>query len=688
MKTTQLTRQFNQAGIMPFFFDERGRKKYAPLSIKKSLYKALSGNTRNKHFPLPTVQIFRENQPHFLRLNNADGRKIQGQWQLRLENSDIVLNGKVKKNVIRLPKDLPLGYHNLTFKNQQCRIIIAPNRCYQPQALQEGKKLWGSFIQLYTLKSKQNWGIGDFTDLKQFIRHLAPYQADFLGLNPIHALFPANPESASPYSPSSRKWLNIAYIDVAALPEFQQNTAAQEWFHSPAVQQTLHEVRSDSWINYGKIIPLKLQGLRFAFDSFQSQQDPQKQQAFSVFAANGGESLQIQATFDALHAYLTANFSEQWGWDFWAEKYQDYHCNAVQQFRQAHADDVQFYTWLQFIADQQLAECDALCREKQMTIGLYRDLAVGVTGSGAETWNDKNLYCLNASVGAPPDILGPQGQNWGLTPMNPHVLQQQAYEPFIELIRANMQHCGSLRLDHIMSLLRLWWIPKGDRAVNGAYIRYPVDDLIAILALESQRHQCLIIGEDLGTVPKEIVSKLRNAGILSYKIFYFEFDQQGQSRDLQEYPYQAMTTLSTHDLPTINGYWRGYDFELGQQFGVYPNPKILAILQQDRVNAKSKILARLKENNVAIDQGVDETLHSAVTANFSHNLQKYVSNVSSALFGFQPEDWINVSEPVNIPGTSTQYQNWRRRLTVSTDEIFADPTVQNLLHTVNRNRKK
>ena len=290
-------------------------------------------------------------------------------------------------------------------------------------------------------------------------------------------------------------------------------------------------------------------------------------------------------------------------------------------------------------------------------------------------------------MGAPPDILGPQGQNWGLTPMNPHVLKQRAYQPFIDLIRANMKHCGALRIDHIMSLLRLWWIPKGDCPANGAYVRYPVDDLIAILALESQRHRCLIIGEDLGTVPKEIVSKLKNAGILSYKIFYFEFDQQGQSRNLQEYPYQAMTTLSTHDLPTINGYWRGYDFELGQKYGVYPNPKILQILRHSRIDAKEKILARLSENGVTVDKGIDGSLSSAVTKKFTHQLQTYVADVSSALFGFQPEDWLDMTEPVNIPGTSMEYANWRRRLTQNIDAIFADKDIQTLLKEVKAKRK-
>lgn len=685
-------KSFDQAGIMPYFFDERGSKIRAPLHIKQALLATFDGHLRSRTNPLPPVKILYQNQPHFLPLTTSDKKHPWlGKWQLRLENSEEILEGRVKKNHIELPRDLPLGYHDLTLfghkKTVECRIIVAPQRCYQPQELKQGKKLWGSFIQLYTLKSAQNWGVGDFGDLKQFLQELAPYQADFLGLNPIHALFPANPDGASPYSPSSRKWLNVIYIDVNQLPEFQQSDSAQKWFASAEVQQQLSDLRAAEWVNYGKVLPLKLKGLHFAFDEFKQNSTALSQQAFADFVRDGGESLQVQATFDALHAHLSSRYAEQWGWDFWAPQFRDYHSETVAQFRHQYGEEIEFYAWLQFCADRQLAECDALCKAQQMTIGMYRDLAVGVTGSGSETWNDKELYCLRASVGAPPDILGPQGQNWGLTPMNPHVLKQRAYQPFIDLIRANMKHCGALRIDHIMSLLRLWWIPKGDCPANGAYMRYPVDDLIAILALESQRHRCLIIGEDLGTVPKEIVSKLKNAGILSYKIFYFEFDQQGQSRHLQAYPYQAMTTLSTHDLPTINGYWRGYDFELGQKYGVYPNPKILQILRNSRIDAKEKILARLSENGITVDKGVDETLSSAVTKKFTHQLQTYVADVSSALFGFQPEDWLDMTEPVNIPGTSMEYANWRRRLTQNIDAIFADKDIQTLLKEVKAKRK-
>ncbi|MDG6895130.1 4-alpha-glucanotransferase [Volucribacter amazonae] len=679
-----------QAGILPYFQTETGVKQHIADQVKQKLFNALNGKHKTQSIPLPNVKVFSQHkQPYFVKLTGLN-KHYQAKWQLVLENGKQI-TGKVKRNAIQLPNDLPLGYHQLTLNGQKkqytCRIIISPHQCYQPQVIQQKQKLWGTFLQLYGLKSKQNWGIGDFADLKQFIQHFSHYQADFIGLNPIHSLFPANPDLISPYSPSSRRWLNIAYIHVNEVAEFQQSPQAQDWFNSETIQQQLAELRNLAWIDYPQVIKLKLTGLRLAFNQVKTtlQQNPLSD--FAQFIQTNGEALQQQATFDALHHHLTQQSHLLGGWDSWAEAYQDYHSPAVQQFRQQYADEVLFYAWLQFLAEQQFAQCQQLCSQKGMSIGLYRDLAVGVANNGVETWQNQSLYSLNASIGAPPDILAPQGQNWGLAPMNPHSLIQQGYQPFIDLLRANMQHCGALRLDHIMALLRLWWIPKGDTAHNGAYIRYPVDDLIAILALESQRHQCLIIGEDLGTVPKEIIKKLADAGIFSYKIFYFEFDQQGQNRDLQDYPYQSMTTLSTHDLPTINGYWQGYDFTLGQQFGVYPDPKILKQLKQDRINAKKQILQRLRQHQIAIEQGIDESLESKVTKTFTHQLQSYVAKVNSALFGFQPEDWLNMREPVNIPGTSFQYANWQRKLTAEIDEIFNDPTIQQLLITVNQARK-
>lgn len=597
-------------------------------------------------------------------------------WILQLENGE-VLSGKCKKNLIKLPKNLPLGYHKLTFDKVDCRVIITPERCFQPIELQQKKKLWGSILQLYTLRSEQNWGIGDFSDLQRFLRKISAHGGDFVGLNPIHSLFPANPEGASPYSPSSRLWQNIIYIDVTAIESFQNSYEAKAWFYSDDIQRQLHEARSKDYVDYSQVMWLKLEGLRRAYQQFKWQD----QREFEQFIAENGESLKIQGTFDALHAWLSSQFAEQWGWSSWNEKYQSYQNPSVAEFQTEQSDLVRFYMWLQFVAQQQLKACNQLAKELEMPIGFYRDLAVGVADNGAETWADKELYVLGASVGAPPDMLGPQGQNWGLSPMHPEVLAERGYQPFIDLVRANMKDCGALRIDHILGFVRMWWIPKGDSAQNGVYVKYPLEDLLSILALESQRHECLVIAEALGTVPEGILESLENKGILAYNIFYFEYEN-GASKPLAHYPYQAMTTLSTHDLPTIQGYWKTYDFELGQRFGVYPNSDILEMLKKSR-----------HDNKLAIRKAVEavqylEPDYMGITQTFNHQLQLYVADTNSVLFGTQPEDWLNMLEPVNIPGTSNEYLNWRRKLSRTIEDMFNDSAVQQLLNNIDRKRNR
>lgn len=313
---------------------------------------------------------------------------------------------------------------------------------------------------------RKNWGIGDFGDLKSMLVDVATRGGAFIGLNPIHALYPANPESASPYSPSSRRWLNVIYIDVNAVEDFRLSEEAQAWWQMPATQQKLRQARDAQWVDYATVTALKITALRMAWTRFAARDDAQMAE-FRHFIAREGESLYWQAAFDALHAYQVKEDEQRWGWPAWPEAYQSVESSAVKQFCEAHREEVEFYLWLQWLAWRQFAACWDTCQSFKLPIGLYRDLAVGVAEGGAETWCDRELYCLKASVGAPPDILGPLGQNWGLPPMDPHIIVARAYEPFIDLLRANMQNCGALRIDHVMSLLRLWWIPYGETADQG-----------------------------------------------------------------------------------------------------------------------------------------------------------------------------------------------------------------------------
>ncbi|HAK34790.1 MAG TPA: 4-alpha-glucanotransferase, partial [Pantoea sp.] len=316
-----------------------------------------------------------------------------------------------------------------------------------------------------------------------------------------------------------------------------------------------------------------------------------------------------------------------------------------------------------------------------------RDLAVGVAEGSAETWHDPELYRLEASVGAPPDRLGPLGQNWGLPPMDPHVMRARGYQPFIDMLRANMRDCGALRIDHVMALLRLWWVPKGETADKGAYVSYPVHDLLGILALESQRHRCMVIGEDLGTVPPEIVGLLRASGVFSWKVMWFEQQRDGSYRLPGDYPRQSIASASTHDLPTLTGFWNAGDFALGEKLKLYPGKEVLQSLHEQRAKQKQALLDALHQSGAMPARSARQADKLAMTPALNLAMHKFLAATGSALLGLQPEDWIGMTTPVNVPGTVDQYPNWRRKLAQPLEAIFTDKAVTKLLKAVSQTRK-
>jgi 4-alpha-glucanotransferase len=689
MESKRLDNAAQAAGISPSYINAHGKPQSIGAETKRRLLDAMHhGVTATKVAvtPVPNVLVFTHGKKMSLPVEGSG----EFHWMLTTEEG-VQHQGNVSAGkALNLPQRLPEGYHTLTLTQSDhrwhCRVIVAPERCYEPQALKQGKKLWGSCVQLYTLRSENNWGIGDFGDLKVMLPEIARRGGSFIGLNPIHALYPANPESASPYSPSSRRWLNVIYIDVTALDDFRDNKDAQAWWKLPTTQQTLKSVRDAEWVDYATVTALKITALRMAWKKFAVRDDDQMA-AFRQFALNEGESLYWQAAFDALHAYQVKEDEMRWGWPAWPEAYQNIDSPEVKAFCETHADEVDFFLWLQWLAYTQFAACWNECQRHEMPIGLYRDLAVGVAEGGSETWCDRELYCLKASVGAPPDILGPLGQNWGLPPMDPHIIAARAYEPFIDLLRANMQNCGALRIDHVMSVLRLWWIPYGETADHGAYVHYPVDDLLSILALESKRHQCMVIGEDLGTVPVEIVGKLRKSGVYSYKVLYFESDHEKTFRAPKAYPEQSMAVATTHDLPTLRGYWESGDLTLGKTLGLYPDDVVLRGLYQDRERAKQGLLEALHQYGCLPKRAGHKASLMSMTSTLNRGMQRYLADSNSALLGLQPEDWLEMAAPVNIPGTSYQYKNWRRKLSTTIEAMFADETVNKLIKDLDKRRK-
>lgn len=607
---------------------------------------------------------------------------------------------EIQQYALDVSFDLEMGYYELSLVEEgqeeplgEGRLIVAPQSCFKQKEIIAGQKLWGPSVQLYCVRSKTNWGVGDFSDLATLIEKVADRGADFVGLNPIHALYPNNGDACSPYSPSSRRWLNVIYIDVESVLGFGVDKATQELFNSDDFQAQLTAARETDHIDYGSVMDLKLRALKPLYEYFAREEianQTELAKAFEAFKEEGGDSLVQLATFDAIQDKFKSEgryIGDNWGWPVWPDEFKDFDSEAVRQFVKDNAELVDFYAYLQFVALTQLEKANEVSQAKGMAMGTYRDLAVGVSEGSTEIWANKDLYCTDASVGAPPDVLGPLGQNWGLPPMDPVKLYQQGYQPIIDLFRSNMHACGALRIDHVMALLRLWWVPKGESAKAGTYVYYPVDDLLAILALESHLNECSIIGEDLGTVPDDIVGKLQENGIHSYKVFFFEQAEDGGYYSPMHYKEQAMATLTTHDMPTLIGYWHCKDLELGQEIGLYQGEELMQSLYADRVKSKQAILDSLHGHNSIPEHIGRDANFVGMTQDLNYGMQIHMAKGSSALLSLQIEDWLQMDMPVNIPGTSEEYPNWRRKLSVDLEDIFEKPEINKLTHDLTQARK-
>jgi 4-alpha-glucanotransferase len=589
-----------------------------------------------------------------------------------------------------LPEDLPPGYHRLEIElefagTESCALLVAPERIHEPARLGQGGKVWGVAVQLYTLRSENNWGIGDFSDLAEVLRLAAGAGADFVGINPVHALFPSDPMSYSPYSASSRHALNVLYIDVMAVPEVRESAEAQALLATATFKKLLEQVRAATQVEYPNVSALKLPVLESAFEVFHRRHlavNSARAREYQAFMAQGGPALQAHALFDALDRHFRRQLGTGAGWHNWPAEYQDPRSEAVRRFAVEHAYDVDYFGWLQWLAATQLAKVRAQARELGLSIGLYGDYAVGVNASGSETWSDQTLYCMGAAIGAPPDPLGVAGQEWGIPPQDPRALRRAAYAPFAALVRASMRHCGALRLDHVMALFRQWWVPRGFKSVDGGYVHYPLEDLLGVVALESQRNECLIVGEDLGVVPDEIRRALPQFGVYHYKVVMFE-QKQGEFVAPGDYLRHALATVTTHDLPTLRGWWAGYDIDLWEKLGFYADASVGVHARAERAQDRQRLLRALRREGLwpedtSIEMSDSPPPAPAYSAVLARAIHVYLGRTRSALVTVQLEDMIGMLEPVNIPGTSSEYSNWTRRMTASAREIFARPEVQEL----------
>jgi 4-alpha-glucanotransferase len=596
-------------------------------------------------------------------------------WVLELESGE-EHRGRLAAGAgtLRLPVPLPEGYHRLRFVDggsAGTSLIAAPRQCYLPE--KRSGRDWGLAVQLYSLRSDRQWGIGDFTDLAALMTGVAAIGGCIVGISPLHALSPAIPERISPYWPSSRLFLNPLYLDIAAIPDFAECTELQAAMAGEAVRRTLADLAAVPLVDYPGVARLKSAAFARLWRSFRSRHlsgsPSARGSAFRRFQAEGGAPLARFAQFHALQAQLLETHGP--AWCNWPAALRDPLNPAVAQFAARHADDIEQHQYLQWEAERQLAQTAAAplpCR-------MYRDLAVGTDPYGAESWSAAGRYLGGASIGAPPDLLNGKGQNWGVTTFSPAALRNDGYAVFIETLRANMRCAGGLRIDHVMGLKQLFFIPEGMPSAAGAYIRYPFQDLVRILALESRRHRCFVVGEDLGTVPRGFRAAMSRAGILSCRVLPFERRRDGGFKSPDAYPALAAASAGTHDLPPLKAWWLGRDIRLRDEAGQYQNAAARAGDETAREHDRRQLLSALCRQHLLSAAQAATLLPEAGPPAFDEVLigavHRYLMLTPARFVLFQAEDLLGCEAMVNIPGTVEEHPNWRRRLPASIPALLA-----------------
>jgi (1->4)-alpha-D-glucan 1-alpha-D-glucosylmutase len=723
------------AGIAGSYRDAWGTRRTVPVGTKRALLAAMGFDLstpgavalslkameeRPWRRALEPVLVAREGgSPHAIPIVLASPAKGRLGWRLEAEDgtrregearpaSLPVLEARRidglarERRLLELAPSLEPGYYRVTLCGDglgetgeaQMTLIVAPSRCYVPPALSDGGGTWGFAVQVYGLRSPANWGMGDFGDLSALAEGAARLGAGVVGINPLHALFPTRPEHAGPYGPSSRVFLNVLYTDVEAVPDFADCPAAQATVGAPEFRRALAQSRKSPFVDYAGVAARKLRVLELVFRCFcdrhlgpKGRKPSPRGGAFRRFQAEGGRALECHALFDALSEHFTRTDSGSRSWRDWLAPYRDPGSRAVARFTADHKERIEFFQYLQWQAELQLGSVAEICRELEMGVGLYRDLAVGVDGNGGEAWAQQGLLANGASVGAPPDPFNLRGQNWGLPPVNPVALREEAYASFVALLRANMRHAGALRVDHVMGWTRVFWIPDGASPVQGGYVRYPFDDLLGIAALESHRNRCMVIGEDLGTVPRGLRNRLWDARILSYRLLYFERDKRGGFLAPKAYPDLSLVAVTTHDLPTLPGFWKGHDLALRAGLDLFPSRKAENRALRARARDRRLLLEALaREGLMPPDLAGRAKELTELSPDLVEAVYRYLARTRASLLMVQFEDLLGEVEQVNLPGTTDQHPNWQRKQRLDIAATLRDPRVVRLAELLRRMR--
>jgi 4-alpha-glucanotransferase len=520
-------------------------------------------------------------------------------------------------------------------RREECadaNLLVAPMRCWQGSS----RRLWALAVQLYGVRSRRNWGHGDFTDLYDLIDLAADLGAAGIGLNPLHALFD---HDASPYSPSSRQFLNPRYIDVEAVPEFPGLHAELE--------QEIAALRRRDLLDYSGVVAAKDKALRLAYEVFRRSANSERAREFEQFRQSRGVQLAQFACFEMLRKSLARP------WTQWPIEWRTPNDSPLAQLRGEREEEVGYFEFLQWIAHQQLDRCRERASRRGLSLGLYLDIAVGTRADGYDAWSEQDAILSTVELGAPPDMLNTAGQKWGIAGVNPVGLEARDFEPFRRVLQAAMRYAGAIRLDHVMGLERQFLVPSGMPAERGLYVASPFPALLAVTAQESISHRSIVIGEDLGTVPENFRETLADWGIWSYLVMIFERGANGAFRVPRDYRESALATFATHDLPTFAGWKSGADLALKRALGMDPGET-----EDDRRAAVAALEAALAANGLASFDFL--------------SVARYLAATPSRLLVISMEDALDVAEQVNVPGTVDEHPNWRRRLPIALEDLRHD----------------
>jgi glycogen operon protein len=577
--------------------------------------------------------------------------RAPGAWLTLEDESGAIQAVRVADDLARLPP-LPIGRYRLRLDDRldtDGHLIVAPGAAFLPPALDAGARVFGLSAQLYGVRRQGDQGIGDFTTLGQLVEGAGAQGAAMIGLNPQHALFHADRERASPYGPSDRRFLDPIYLDVPGLPEAAALAALDH-------------------VDYPGVWAAKSRALEARFARFAGSP------GLNAFIQAGGQTLADFAVFQAIaESQLGAP------WFAWPQDLRSPRASGVAAFAAARADRVRYHQYLQWLCEQQLADVQA---GGSLAIGLCRDLAVGAAPDGAEAWAGAERLALDVSIGAPPDPLGPDGQVWGLPPPIPRRWQEEGYDSFAGLLRANMRHAGALRIDHVLGLARLFWVPQGADGRHGAYVAYPLQDLLGVLALESVRARCLVIGEDLGTVPDGLRAALSSAGVFSYKVLPFERDG-GTLRPPPAYPARGLACVATHDLPPLAGWWSGVDIDERVAIGLL-TPTEAQPAHLERAADRAVLLTALDAAGLGSRAW---TADGPLTPALAGAIHAYIAASPSQLAMAQVEDMAGETVAVNLPGTDRERPNWRRRLGLDLDALWSAEPARSILQGISQGRR-